>query len=213
MDRLKILFAATTVAVLAACSAHRTATQATPAATTQNADASAYRVRFDTSAGPFVVEISPDLAPNGSRRFAQLVKAKYFDGSRFYRVVPGFVVQWGAAANPTVTQKWNVPIPDDPVKTSNVRGTITFAATSAPNSRTTHLFINLADNANLDAMGFAPIGKVVSGMSNVERVYAGYGERPDQALIAAQGNAYLQKAFPRLDYIKAARFVGAPPKD
>src|SRR5579862_4194049 len=133
-----------------------------------SADAAApntYRVLFDTSKGPVLIEVDRRLAPHGAERFYELVKAKYFDGARFYRVVPNFVVQWGAAANPAVTKKWDIPIPDDPVKASNTRGMVTFAATSAPNSRSTHLFINLKNNARLDAMGFAPVGKVVKGMS------------------------------------------------
>ncbi|HZY98857.1 MAG TPA: peptidylprolyl isomerase [Candidatus Baltobacteraceae bacterium] len=164
-----------------------------------------YDVVLSTSRGPVVIEVDPSLAPNGAKRFADLVNAKYFDGARFYRVVPHFVVQWGGAADPHVSKKWDVTIPDDPVKTSNVRGTVSFAATNEPNSRTTHLFINLGDNANLDGMGFAPIGKVVSGMDNVDKIYAGYGEQPDQGAIAEQGNAYLAKEFPKLDYIKTAR--------
>ena len=164
-----------------------------------------YRVLLNTSRGPVVIEVDPALAPNGAKRFADLVGAHYFDGARFYRVVPTFVVQWGAAADPKVSKKWDSTIPDDPVKTSNARGTVTFAATGQPNSRTTHLFINLGDNANLDAMGFAPIGRVVSGMNAVQRIYSGYGEHPDQDIMAAQGNAYLLKEFPKLDYIKTAR--------
>jgi peptidyl-prolyl cis-trans isomerase A (cyclophilin A) len=174
----------------------------------QSSAAHTYRVLLDTSKGPVVVDVDRRLAPNGAQRFYELVKAKYFDGARFYRVVPGFVVQWGAAADPAVTKKWDTTIPDDAVKTSNTRGTVAFAATGQPNSRSTHLFINLGDNAKLDAMGFAPIGRVGSGMEVVGRIYPGYAEQPDQALIAAQGNAYLKKEFPRLDYIKTARIVG-----
>lgn len=173
----------------------------------QSTASQSYRVVLDTSKGPIVVEVDPRLAPNGAQRFYQLVQARYFDGARFYRVVPGFVVQWGAAADPAVTKKWSGTIPDDPVNASNTRGTVSFAATGAPNSRSTHLFINLGDNARLDAMGFAPIGRVASGMQVVDHIYSGYGEQPDQAQIAAQGNAYLKKAFPRLDYIKTARIV------
>lgn len=164
-----------------------------------------YRVLLNTSRGPVTIEVDPSLAPNGARRFADLVNVKYFDGARFYRVVPHFVVQWGGAADPKVSKRWDATIPDDPVKASNVRGTVSFAATNEPNSRTTHLFINLGENANLDGMGFAPIGKVVSGMDNVDKIYAGYGEQPDQGSIAEQGNAYLLKEFPKLDYIKTAR--------
>jgi len=164
-----------------------------------------FRVNLDTSRGPVVMEITRELAPNGADRFYSLVRAKYFDGARFYRVVPGFVVQWGGAADPALSKLWDVPIPDDPVGTTNARGTVTFAASNAPSSRTTHLFINLADNQRLDSMHFAPIGKVVSGMENVDQIYSGYGERPDQQQIAEQGNAYLEKEFPNLDYIKTAR--------
>ncbi len=174
-------------------------------ASSQAAPPGTYRVLLDTSKGPVVIEVDRSLAPHGAQRFYELVKAKYFDGARFYRVVPGFVVQWGAAADAAVTKKWDVTIPDDPVKASNTRGTVTFAAAQEPNSRTTHLFINLGDDARLDAMGFAPIGRVTSGMRAVDGIYSGYGEEPDQTLIAAQGNAYLEKAFPRLDYIKSAR--------
>ena len=174
----------------------------------QSADpSSSYRVLLQTSAGPVTIDVDRTLAPNGAQRFYQLVQAHYFDGARFYRVVPKFVVQWGAAANPAVTKKWDTTIPDDPVKTSNARGMVSFAATGEPNSRTTHMFINLGDNANLDGMGFAPIGHVVDGMKNVDRIYSGYGETPDQGSIAQQGNAYLNKAFPKLDYIKTARIV------
>lgn len=163
---------------------------------------------LDTSKGTVVIEVDRSLAPIGAQRFYELVEAKYFDGARFYRVVPDFVVQWGAAASPAVTSKWNVNIPDDPVKASNARGTVTFAASSEPNSRTTHLFINLKDNARLDGMGFAPIGRVVSGMNVIDHIYSGYGEKPDQELIGEQGNVYLEKEFPKLDYIKTARLAG-----
>jgi peptidyl-prolyl cis-trans isomerase A (cyclophilin A) len=170
-----------------------------------------YRVLLDTSKGPVVIDVDRRLAPHGAQRFYQLVEAKYFDGARFYRVVPGFVVQWGAAASPAVTKKWDTNIPDDSPKASNTRGMVSFAATSEPNSRSTHLFINLGDNARLDAMGFAPIGRVASGMQNVDHIYSGYGEQPDQDKIASQGNAYLKKDFPRLDYIKTARIVSGSP--
>lgn len=166
-----------------------------------------YRVDFETSQGPVVVEIDRTLAPNGAEHFYQLVHAKYFDGARFFRVVPNFVVQWGMAGDPRAARKWGASIADDPVKTTNARGAVTFAATNAPNSRQTQLFINLRDNGNLDAMGFAPIGRVVSGMENVDKLYSGYGERPDQGQIGIHGNAYLEKNFPKLDYIKTARIV------
>ena len=166
-----------------------------------------FRVNLDTSRGPVVIEVTRADAPNGADRFYSLVKAKYFDGARFFRVVPGFMAQFGIAADPASTKTWDVPIQDDPVKTSNVRGTVTFAATSQPNSRTTQLFINFGDNARLDDQRFAPFGKVVSGMENVDQIYSGDGERPDQTQIEAEGNAYLEKAFPRLDYIRTARIA------
>jgi peptidyl-prolyl cis-trans isomerase A (cyclophilin A) len=166
-----------------------------------------FLINFETSRGPFVVEITRALAPHGADRIYNLVRASYFDGSRFYRVVPGFMAQWGAAADPQMTQAWDRSITDDPVRTTNARGTITFAATSQPNSRTTHVFINFVDNGRLDAMGFAPIGKVVSGMENVDQIYAGDSERPDQRQINQLGNEYLLKFFPDLDYIITARLA------
>jgi len=164
-----------------------------------------YRVTLDTSRGSVVIEVTRADAPIGADRFYNLVKAKYFDGVRFFRVIPGFMAQFGLAADPAVSKTWNVPIQDDPVKASNVRGALTFAATGAPNSRSTQLFINFGNNSRLDSMRFAPFGKVVSGMEFVDQIYSGYGEQPDQGRITAEGNAYLQKEFPRLDYIKTAR--------
>jgi peptidyl-prolyl cis-trans isomerase A (cyclophilin A) len=166
-----------------------------------------YRVKFDTSRGDFIVAVVRAQAPHGADRLCDLVQHHFFDGARFYRVVPGFVVQWGYAADPALTNRWKSAIPDDPVGASNVRGTITFAATSEPNSRSTQLFINYGDNARLDSLGFAPLGKVVSGMDVVDRIYSGYGESPDQGRIAEAGNSYLSKEFPKLDYIKTARIV------
>jgi peptidyl-prolyl cis-trans isomerase A (cyclophilin A) len=166
-----------------------------------------FRVNLDTSRGPVVIEVTRALAPNGADRFYNLVKAKYFDGVRFFRVIPNFMAQFGLAADPALTKTWDVPIQDDPVKTSNVRGTVTFAQTSAPNSRSTQLFINFGSNAFLDNQRFAPFGKVVSGMENVDQIYSGDRENPDQGRITAEGNAYLSKAFPRLDYIKTARIA------
>ena len=145
--------------------------------------------------------------PNGADHLYTLVKAKYFDGARFYRVVPGFMVQWGSAADPGISKTWETPIQDDPVKETNARGSISFAATGQPNSRSTHMFINYGDNARLDAMGFAPMGKVVSGMDIVEQIYSADGERPDQMQMKEMGNKYLEKDFPNLDYIKSAQIA------
>jgi peptidyl-prolyl cis-trans isomerase A (cyclophilin A) len=166
-----------------------------------------YRVNLDLSRGPVVVEVTRADAPRGADRFYNLVKAKYFDGARFFRVIPGFVVQFGLAADPALSKKWDVQIQDDQVKQTNARGTLVFAATSQPNSRSTQLFINLGDNARLDQIGFAPFGKVVSGIEFVDQINPEYRENPDQGEIEKQGNAYLQKEFPRLDYIKTARIV------
>jgi peptidyl-prolyl cis-trans isomerase A (cyclophilin A) len=166
-----------------------------------------FRVNFDTSKGAFVIEVTRASAPNGADRFYNLVNARYYDGARFFRVIPGFMAQFGIAGAPATSKAWDVPIEDDPVKTSNVRGAVTFAQTSLPNSRTTQLFINFGDNSRLDSMRFAPFGRVVSGMEIVDQVYSGYGEMPDQGQIEAEGNSYLEKAFPSLDYIKTARIA------
>ena len=163
-----------------------------------------FKVNLDTSKGPVVIEVHRDWAPIGADHFYQLVKAGYFDGARFFRVVPGFVVQFGLAADPAVTAKWkDMNLQDDPVKESNTPGMVTYA-TAGPNTRTTQLFINLGNNQRLDGMGFAPFGKVISGMDAIQNVYPGYGESPQQPLIEAQGNAYLQSQFPMLDYIRKA---------
>jgi peptidyl-prolyl cis-trans isomerase A (cyclophilin A) len=166
-----------------------------------------FRVNLDTSRGPVVIEVTRADAPIGADRFYNMVKAKFLDGARFFRVIPGFMAQFGLAADPAVTQTWDVSIQDDPVKASNVRGAVTFAQTSQPNSRSTQLFINFGDNSRLDGLRFAPFGKVISGMENVDQIYAGDLENPDQSEIKAQGNAYLEKNFPHLDYIKTARIV------
>lgn len=171
-----------------------------------------FQVAFQTSAGNFVVEVNPSWAPLGARRFRELVEAGYFDDNRFFRVVPNFMVQWGLNGDPDVTALWrNRNIPDEPVKQSNARGTITFAKTDSPNSRTTQLFINFANNSRLDEMGFSPFGRVVQGMDVVDSINAKYGERPDQGQIQSGGNAYLNEIFPDLDYIKSARIVEASP--
>src|SRR5579863_8726038 len=166
-----------------------------------------FRVNLDTSRGLVVIEVTRALAPNGADRFYNMVKAKYFDGARFFRVIPGFMAQFGLAADPAMSKTWDVPIQDDPVKASNVRGALSFAATGAPNSRSTQLFINFGNNSRLDSLRFAPFGKVVSGMEFVDQIYSGYGEMPDQGRIEAEGNAYLEKEFPQLDYIKTARIA------
>jgi peptidyl-prolyl cis-trans isomerase A (cyclophilin A) len=167
-----------------------------------------FTVVFETSAGDFTVAVERSLAPYGADRFHELVRSGFYDEQRFFRVVPGFVVQWGMSGDPAVTAQWaDARIPDDPVATSNVRGTITFAATSAPGSRTTQVFINLGNNTNLDEMGFAPFGRVVEGMEVVDAINAEYGQSPNQGEIRRAGNQYLNQEFPRLDYIRTARIV------
>jgi peptidyl-prolyl cis-trans isomerase A (cyclophilin A) len=182
-----------------------------PAALKEKAPAM-FKVDFDTSAGMFVIEVHRDWSPNGADRFYNLVQSGFFDEVRFYRVVPNFMAQFGIHGDPAVTAAWaKSQIPDDPVKESNKRGYLTFAKTGAPNSRSTQLFINFGDNANLDPLGFSPIGRVSSGMNVVDKLYSGYGDMaeqngkgPSQAQFGSQGNPYLIKSFPKLDYIKKA---------
>lgn len=173
-----------------------------------------YRVKFETSAGDIVVEVTRSWAPRGADRFYEAVKAGFYDDCRFFRVVPDFVVQWGINGDPNVQKKWRVrAIRDDPVVKSNKRGTITFA-TAGKNTRTTQVFISLKDNGRLDSMGFSPFGKVVEGMTVVDKITSEYGQMPNQDRIQAEGNAYLTKEFPNLDYIKKATVIsetGAKP--
>src|ERR1700761_3532450 len=180
-----------------------------PAALNEQAPA-VYKAKFDTSKGSFVVEVHRDWAPLGADRFYNLVKNGFFNNARFFRVISGFMVQFGINADPAISAQWrNARINDDPVKTSNKRGLITFA-TAGPNTRTTQVFINFGDNAALDGQGFAPFGQVVSGMNVVDSLYSGYGEGapsgqgPDQSRMQQEGNAYLMKDFGKLDYIKKA---------
>jgi peptidyl-prolyl cis-trans isomerase A (cyclophilin A) len=187
----------------------KTAKLRNPAALTEQAPAK-YLVNLDTSKGPVVIEVHRDWAPLGADRFYNLVKNGYYDGTRFYRVLEGFMAQIGIQGTPAIDASWmNARIKDDPVKESNKRGFVSFA-TGGPNTRTTQFFINYRDNSNLDKLGFAPFGEVVKGMEIVDQLYNGYGEGapqgkgPQQGRIHAEGNAYLNKDFPKLDYIKTA---------
>ncbi len=174
-----------------------------------------YQVKFDTSKGEFVIEVTREWAPIGADRFFNLVKYGFYDNCKFFRNMEGFMVQFGMNGNPKIGAAWrSVPIKDDPVKKSNLRGYITFAKTAAPNSRTTQVFINFIDNTNLDKDGFAPFGKVVKGMNVVESLYNKYGGKPgnDQQQIATEGNAFLEKTYPNLDSIKAATIMPAEAK-
>ena len=169
-----------------------------------------FDVKFDTTRGDFVVQVDRAWAPLGADRFYNLVKHEYFTGAAFFRVVPGFIVQFGLSPDPAVNRAWRTAnIKDDPVTQTNARGTLTFA-TAGPNTRTTQLFINYKNNAFLDSQGFAPFGQVVSGMDVVDKIYSGYGERPDQGAITTQGMSYLEKNFPNLDTIKSATIVTPP---
>jgi peptidyl-prolyl cis-trans isomerase A (cyclophilin A) len=169
-----------------------------------------FKVDFDTSKGMVVVEVHRDWAPLGVDHFYTLVKLGFYDGDRFFRYVRGFIVQFGVSGDPKANRTWaNANIQDDPVIRHNVRGTLVYA-TAGPNTRTTQLFFNLANNSRLDAQGFAPFATVVTGMDVVDSFYSGYGEMPpqgegpDSSKIEVQGNDYLLSHFPRLDYIKKA---------
>jgi len=168
-----------------------------------------FKAKFSTTAGDFVVEVHRDWAPLGADRFYNLVRSGFFTNAAFFRVVPGFVVQFGLGPDPAVNKVWeNAKIKDDPVRQSNKRGSIVFA-TAGPNTRTTQLFINYADNSGLDHQGFAPFGTVVQGMALVDGIFAGYRETPNQNLITSKGDAYLKASFPRMDKIKSAEILPA----
>ncbi len=169
-----------------------------------------FTVYFETTKGPFAVEFTRDWAPTGADRMYELVLKKFFTDMRVFRVVENFVVQFGISGDPDVSKQWKKSnIADDPPAQSNTEGMFTFAAGGAPNTRSTQVFINLGNNSRLDRMGFAPVGKVIFGMDVVKSLYAGYGESITnlQDTIAAAGNGFLDKEFPKLDSIKRAVFV------
>jgi peptidyl-prolyl cis-trans isomerase A (cyclophilin A) len=178
-----------------------------------------FRVRFETTRGDFVVEAHRAWAPLGADRFHQLARLGYYHGTRFFRVVDGFMVQWGVSGDTAVARAWrDRRIADDPVTQSNRRARVTFA-TAGPNTRTTQLFVNYRDNAFLDGQGFAPFGVVVEGMDVLDNLWRSYGDAPpagrgpDQRRIEAEGEAYLAREFPRLERVLRARVepLGAGP--
>jgi peptidyl-prolyl cis-trans isomerase A (cyclophilin A) len=181
-----------------------------------------FQAKFNTTKGAFTIEVTRAWAPNGADRFYNLVRAGFYNDAGFFRVVPGFMVQFGISAKPDVSRIWaERRMPDDPVTQSNTRGMVTFAQTGAPNSRSTQIFINFGSNDFLDKpatcrcpQGFMPFGKVIEGMDIVDSIYSGYGEQPEQGAITSQGKAYLDKNFPRLDRVLTATIVppaGAAP--
>jgi len=173
-----------------------------------------FEAKFVTTVGEFVIQVDRAWAPTGADRFYNLVKHGYFTNAAFFRVVPGFIVQFGLSADPAVNKVWRqANIPDDKVTQSNRPGTVVFA-TAGPNTRTTQLFINFGNNNFLDGQGFSPFGHVISGMDVIEKIYAGYGEKPDQGSITVEGKAYLDKNFPKIDSIRSATILpaaAAPP--
>ena len=173
-----------------------------------------FKVRFDTTKGAITIEVTRSLSPNGADRFYNLVHSGYFKDIAFFRVIPGFMAQFGIHGDPKISAAWrSAQIPDDPVKASNTRGAVTFAKTARPNSRSTQFFINFGDNSNLDRDGFSPFGKVIEGMDVVDKINGEYGEGaprgrgPSQEQIQMEGNAYLKKDFANLDYIKTATIL------
>ena len=172
-----------------------------------------FQAKFETSNGTFIVQVTRSWAPHGADRVYNLVANGFYDGCHFFRVLSGFVAQFGMHGDPAVSSQWTpARIPDDPVKVSNKRGTVTFAM-AGKDTRTTQLFINYRDNGSLDGMGFSPIGEVIEGMSVVDALYSEYGEGaprgkgPSQGRINAEGNKYLEASFPKLDYVKKATIV------
>jgi peptidyl-prolyl cis-trans isomerase A (cyclophilin A) len=171
-----------------------------------------FKVRFETTQGDFVVEVHRSWAPGGADRFYNLLRLGFYNEVRFFRVVENFMAQFGISGDPDLSRVWgNRGMSDAPVKKSNLRGMISYAKTTFPNSRSTQLFINYKDNSFLDRRGFAPFAKVIKGMNVVDKLYSGYGNGPPtgphQGLIQQQGNAYLKKTFPKLDWVKKTVIV------
>ncbi|HEX5410263.1 MAG TPA: peptidylprolyl isomerase [Terriglobia bacterium] len=211
--------------VLAACESAKKEQPSAPAGQTSLSNPSSlnaqapdvYWAKFDTTKGSFVIKVTRAWAPAGADRFFNLVKNGFYSNASFFRVIPGFIVQFGISADPNISAVWHdADIQDDPVKQSNVAGTVTFA-TAGPNTRTTQVFINLADNKSLDAQGFSPFGTVTDGLNVAQSFYSGYGEGapmgsgPDQQMIQSQGEAYLAAQFPKLDHIRSATVLQSAP--
>ena len=165
-----------------------------------------FKVLMATSRGDITIEVHRDWAPIGAQRFHDLVQDHFYDNARFFRYVPNFVVQFGLAADPAETKKWDKPIDDDPVTHINRSGSLSFA-TAGPNTRTSQIFINLRTNQNLDDQGFAPFAQITDGMPVVEKLYSGYGDADVQDGIRQRGNAFLLKSYPKMDYIKTAKII------
>ncbi len=206
---IAVLCAALSLALLCPQGASYAAVLTDPASMNEKAP-SVYKAKFDTSKGTFVIEVHRDWAPNGADRFYNLVNNGFFSDVRFSRAIDGFMVQFGINGDPRVSAPWRAAqIKDDAVKQSNQPGYVSFA-TAGPNTRTTQVFINFGDNSNLDGDGFAPFGKVVSGMNVVDSLFSGYGDGPprgrgpDPRRVHMEGNAYLVQDFPKLDYISKA---------
>jgi peptidyl-prolyl cis-trans isomerase A (cyclophilin A) len=174
-----------------------------------------YKVKLQTTKGDVIILVHRDWSPLGADHFYELVKMGYYDNNAFFRALKGFVVQFGMNGDPAVNKSWSeITIKDDPPKVPNKTGSVTFAKTGEPNSRTTQVFVNIGDNSGtLDAQGFTPFGEVIQGLDLIMSVYSGYGdappqgEGPNQAAIADIGNAYLEEHFPRLDYVKKASIM------
>ena len=168
-----------------------------------------YKASLQTTKGDVVILVHRDWSPLGADHFYELVKMGFFNDNAFFRAVPKFIIQWGINGDPKVNNDWSkISIKDDPPKMSNKVGTVVFAKTSEPNTRSTQLFVNLGDNGNsLDAQGFTPFGEVIQGMDTVMKLNMEYGEQPSQAAIADIGNPYLEEHFPRLDYVKKTTII------
>ena len=215
--RLPLVLAAIAVAVVACqgdappARSDSVAPATAPPAATYDSPAApdSFRVRFETSKGDFVVRVNRALSPKGADRFHDLVTQGYFTDVRFFRVMPGFVAQFGMHGDPAVNAQWaDRNIPDEPVRRENTRGTITFA-TSGPNTRSNQLFINYGDNRNLDGRGFTPFGEVVEGMAVVDSLVS-HGDGVPQGAIAAEGNVFLKRQYPNMDYIEKATIIAPP---